>query len=64
MTFTIGDTLKINTNTVVVVDILEDDDWRHSFIEIENVETGVKQLKNVTNIHSPFYVNPCEIEKL
>ena len=43
---------------------IEDDDWRHSFIEIENVETGVKQLKNVTNIHSPFYVNPCEIEKL
>ena len=64
MTFTIGDTLKINANTVVVVDILEDDDWRHSFIEIENVETGVKQLKNVTNIHSPFYVNPCDIEKL
>jgi hypothetical protein len=64
MTFTIGDTLKINTNTVVIVDILEDDDWRHSFIEIENVETGVKQLKNVTNIHSPFYVNPCDIEKL
>ncbi len=49
---------------VTVTDIIEDEDWRHTFIELEDVNTGYKQLKNVTNIHSKHYLNPTTMISL
>jgi len=66
MTINIGDMYNITSlgYHATVTDILEDDDWRHTFVELEDTVTGYKHLVNVTNIHSPHYLNPTSMIKL